>query len=125
MGWGCCCLVDVEVEIEVVEEAGVVVRAVLEDLAERVEGVEEEEDRELGIDACRRDMLGSWGRGAGGPSEVDVWVVLLSPMFSSSSSSGLSSSSVSSVSSIAESSAKDPSSDSWLCDASSGRRLFW
>jgi hypothetical protein len=45
------------VEMEVVEEAGVV-RAVLEELAERVDGVEDEDDRELGVEACRRDMLG-------------------------------------------------------------------
>ena len=46
------------VEIEVVEEAGVV-RAALDELAERVVGVEDEEDCEVGFDAWRRDMLGS------------------------------------------------------------------
>lgn len=39
-----------EGEIDVVEEAGVV-RAALEELAERVEGVEGEEDCEVGVDA--------------------------------------------------------------------------
>lgn len=43
--------------MEVVEEAAVV-SAVLEELAERVEGVEEEEEREPGVGARRRDMLG-------------------------------------------------------------------
>ncbi len=43
-------MVEGVVEIDVVEEAGVV-RAALEELAERVEGVEEEEDREVGVDA--------------------------------------------------------------------------
>lgn len=44
-------------EIDVVDEAGVV-RKVLEEFAERVEGVEDEEDLELGVRAWRRDMLG-------------------------------------------------------------------
>lgn len=44
--------------MEVVEEAGVV-SAVLEELAERVQGVEDEEEFALGVDAWRRDMLGS------------------------------------------------------------------
>lgn len=55
---------EVEVEMDVVEEAGVV-RAELEELAERVDGVEAEEDCDLGDDAWRRDMLGSLGRGTG------------------------------------------------------------
>jgi hypothetical protein len=41
--------VEGKVEIEVVEDAGVV-RAALEELAERVEGVEEEENCEVGVD---------------------------------------------------------------------------
>lgn len=57
-------MLNVEVEgkdewgMDDVEEAGVV-RAVLDELAERVEGVvADEEDCELGVDACRREMLG-------------------------------------------------------------------
>jgi hypothetical protein len=46
-------------DIEVEEEAAVV-RAVLEELAERVDGVVDEDDEfEDGVDACRRDILGS------------------------------------------------------------------
>lgn len=45
-------------EIEVVDEAGVV-RAMLEELAERVDGVEDEEEGELDVGAWRREMLGS------------------------------------------------------------------
>ncbi len=111
--------------MEDVEEAGVV-RAVLEELAERVEGVvADEEDCELPVDAWRREMLGIWSLAEGGcVGEVEVFSVL-SALSSSSSSSRSSSPSVSSVSSIAESSSKGCSSELSLLGSSLDNRIFW
>jgi hypothetical protein len=53
-----------EVLEEVEEEEAGVVRAVLDEFAERVDGVvADEEDFEPAFDAWRRDILGSRGRG--------------------------------------------------------------
>ena len=48
---------EVDLEKDVLEVAGVV-SAVLEELAERIDGVEDEDDCDVGVDAWRRDMLG-------------------------------------------------------------------
>src|SRR5271154_4146088 len=69
-----------------VEVEGAAVSWELEELAESTDGVEEDEDLEEWVDACRRDMLGSCGRDVFDEAPVAEWSSsALSPSISSSS----------------------------------------